>query len=142
MAVIKRAQAITQSSRVETVYSDFTTSFDIHPTKLDLVTTTNDEAVKRSIRNLLLTDRGERLFNPILGSDIRSLLFENFSPQTESSLRDYIETTINNYEPRANLIDVIVSALLEANAYSVTVVFSVINKSEPIVLDILLNRIR
>lgn len=142
MAVIKRSQTITQSSRVETVYSDFTTSFDIHPTKLDLVTTTNEEAVKRSIRNLLLTDRGERLFNPILGSDIRSLLFENFSPQTESSLRDYIETTINNYEPRANLIDVIVSAFPEANAYSVTVVFSVINKSEPIVLDILLNRIR
>jgi phage baseplate assembly protein W len=142
MAAIKRSQAVTQTARIETVYSDFTTSFDIHPSKLDVMVDTNEEAVKRSIRNLLLTDRGERLFNPTLGSDIRSLLFENFSPQTESTLRDYIETTINNYEPRANLVDVVITPFIEANAYSVTIVFSVINKSEPIVLDILLNRIR
>lgn len=142
MAAIRRSRLVTQTSQVEVVYSDFPVDFNIHPSKLDLMTVSNEESVKQSVKNILLTDRGERLFNPTMGSDIRSLLFENMSPQTESSLRDYIETAINNYEPRASLIDVIVSAMPDLNAYSVTVVFSVINKSEPVVLDILLNRIR
>lgn len=142
MALIKKAQKITQTARVEQIYSDFPSTFDIHPNKLDLVVKSNEESVKDSIRNILLTDRGEKLFNPIFGSDIRSLLFENFSPQTESSIREYVETSINNFEPRASLIDVIVSALPEINAYAVTVVFSVINKTDPVVLELILNRTR
>lgn len=142
MAVIKRSQAVTQTAYVEEIYADFPVDFKIHPNKLDLETYANEDAVKESIKSILLTDRGERLFNPILGSDIRSLLFENISPQTESTLREYIELAINNFEPRANIVDVIVSALPDVNAYSVTVVFSVINRSDPIQLDILLNRIR
>lgn len=142
MALIKKAQRITQTTRVEEIYSDITNTFDIHPAKLDVTTLTNEEAVKQSIHNLLRTNKGERLFNPVIGSNLQSLLFENITPQTESSLREYIEVTINNFEPRANLIDVIVSALPEINAYAATVVFSVINKSEPVVLDIILNRTR
>jgi phage baseplate assembly protein W len=142
MALIKKAQKITQTARTEQIYADFPSSFDIHPNKLDLVVKSNEESVKDSIRNILLTDRGEKLFNPIFGSDIRSLLFENFSPQTESSLREYIETSINNFEPRASLIDVIVSAVPEVNAYTATVVFSVINKTDPVVLELILNRTR
>lgn len=142
MAIIKRTRRNTQTARIEEVYSDFSTPFLVDPNKLDLVADVNEDAVKTSIKNILLTDRGERLFNPTFGSDIRSLLFENITPQTESSIREYIELSINNFEPRANIIDVVVSALPEANAYAVTIVFSVINRSEPIVLDILLNRIR
>lgn len=142
MAVIKRSQAITQTTRIEEIYADLPIDFKIHPNKLDLMVDINEDAVKESIRNILLTNRGERFFNPTFGSDINALLFENISPQTESSLREYIELAINNFEPRANLIDVIVSVVPDMNAYSATIVFSVINKSEPIVLDILLNRIR
>lgn len=142
MAVIKRAQLTTQTARAEKVYADLPVGFRIDSNKLDLEVDINEEAVKESIKGILLTNRGERLFNPTFGSDIRSLLFENISPQTESSLREYIELAIDNFEPRATLIDVIVTALPDANAYSVTVVFSVINRAEPIQLDILLNRIR
>lgn len=142
MAVIKRYQSITQTSKTETIYSDLTSNLNIHPTKLDVELDTNEEAIKQSIRNILFTNRGERLFNPTFGSDLTSLLFENMSPQTESSIREYIELAINNFEPRATIIDVIVSAIPDINAYSATVVFSVINRSEPIVLDIILNRIR
>lgn len=142
MAVIRKTRRNTQTARIEEVYSDITTPFLIQPNTLDLVKEINEDAVKASIKNILLTDRGERLFNPIFGSDIRSLLFENITPQTESLVREYVEQSINNFEPRANLIDVIVTASQDANAYAVTVVFSVINRSEPITLDILLNRTR
>lgn len=142
MAVIKRAQSFTQTVATEEVYADVTTSLSIHPTKLDLLVNINEDAVKRSIKNILMTDRGERLFNPTFGSDIKGLLFENFSPQTENQLKEYIEMTITNYEPRASLIDVIVQALPDANAYVVTIIFSVINKSEPVTLEFLLDRVR
>lgn len=142
MAVIKKTRRNTQTARVEELYSDIATPFYINSNTLDLVTETNEEAVKTSIRNIIFTDRGERFFNPIFGGNIRALLFEQMSPQTESLVRDYVEEAINNFEPRANLIDVIVTVLEEANAYAVTVVFSVINKSDPVTLEILLNRTR
>lgn len=142
MAIIKRAQSFTQTSRTEEVYADVTSSFAFHPTKLDLLMDVNEEAVKQSIKNILLTNRGERLFNPTFGSDLRSILFENFSPQTESQLKEYIEMSVNNYEPRAALIDVVVQAIPDLNAYSATIVFSVINKAEPITLEFLLDRVR
>jgi len=66
-----------------TYYSDIPTNFDVHPVKEDLVLVTNESAVKRSIRNLLLTDPYERFFNPLIGSGIRQTLFENVSKDTE-----------------------------------------------------------
>ncbi len=142
MAVIKKTRRNTQTARVEEIYSDLTTPFYINSNTLDLIVETNEDAVKASIKNILLTDRGERFFNPIFGGNIRALLFEQMSPQTESLVRDYVEEAINNFEPRANLIEVIVTVLEEANAYAVTIVFSVINKSDPVTLEILLNRTR
>ena len=142
MAVIKKTRRNTQTARVEEIYSDLATPFYINSNTLDLIVETNEDAVKASIKNILLTDRGERFFNPIFGGNIRALLFEQMSPQTESLVRDYVEEAINNFEPRANLIEVIVTVLEEANAYAVTIVFSVINKSDPVTLEILLNRTR
>ena len=142
MAAIKRSQSFTQTQKIPVLYADFTTSFAVHPNKLDLITDTNEEAVKRSIKNILFTNLGERVFNPTFGSNLRSLLFENMSPQSESSIKEYIELAIKNEEPRAQLMDVVVSALPDENSYAATIVFGVINNSEPIVLDFLLNRIR
>jgi len=142
MAIIKRVQAVTQKSGADRIYADFYNNFIIHPNKKDLVTSANDDAVKNAIRNLLLTDKGERLFNPLYGSNIRSLLFENVSPQSESLLREYITNSIENYEPRAQLIDVYVSALPDENAYNATIIFSVINSSQPVVLELILDRVR
>ena len=142
MAVIRKSQSRTQTQLNTIVYSDIFTNMNIHPSKLDLVLHYNEDSVSRSIRNILLTSRGERLFDPGFGSDIKSILFENFSPQTETMLREYIKIAIQNYEPRANLMDVAVSALIDQNAYAVTIIFSVINRSEPVTLQFLLNRIR
>lgn len=141
MAVVKRS-TLKETQKQNIYYSDLQTNLAIHPNKKDLTRTFNDDAVKRSIRNILLTNRGEKLMNPQFGSDIRSLLFENMTPVTESLLKDYVANAISNYEPRANIIAINVTALYDYDAYAITVVFSVINKKEPITLELLINRIR
>lgn len=125
-----------------TIYSDIPTNLTVHPIKGDLVLVTNEQSVKRSIRNLLLTDPFERPFNPALGSGIRSILFENIDQDTQFILQEKIKETILNYEPRANLYSVSVKALTDENAFSVTIVFSIINSLTPITLDLILRRVR
>ena len=125
-----------------TYYSDIPTNFDVHPVKEDLVLVTNESAVKRSIRNLLLTDPYERFFNPLIGSGIRQTLFENVSKDTEFFLKEKITETIVNYEPRADLISVGVKALPDENAYSASIIFAVSNSTQPVTLDLVLRRVR
>lgn len=124
------------------VYSDIPTNLDVHPIKEDLVLLFNENAVKRAIRNLLLTDPYERFFNPGIGAGIRQSLFENISPDTEYIIKERIRETIINYEPRANLYSVNVKALPDENSYSATIVFSVVNNTTPVTLDLVLRRVR
>ena len=139
--VIKKAKSTPQTARPVT-YSDFYSNFDLELVKKDLLSYKNEDSVKRSIRNILLTDKGERFFNPTFGSDIRKMLFENFSPSTEQVVADLIKTAIGNHEPRANVIDVNVSGDPDQNSMYINIVFSVINKAEPVTLGLILNRIR
>ena len=139
--VIKKAKSTPQTARPVT-YSDFYSNFDLELVKKDLLSYKNEDSVKRSIRNILLTDNGERFFNPTFGSDIRKMLFENFSPSTEQVVADLIKTAIGNHEPRANVIDVNVSGDPDQNSMYINIVFSVINKAEPVTLELILNRIR
>lgn len=124
------------------LYTDLTTNFTIHPVKGDLVLLKDSEAVKRSIRNLILTDPYERFFNPTIGSGINASLFENMSRDTESIIKIRVTETIENFEPRANLISVNVKALPDDNAYRVNIVFSVNNNVQPVQLDFILRRVR
>jgi phage baseplate assembly protein W len=141
MALIK--QLPTKETQKQVVYySDLQTNLAIHPNKKDLTTLNNEDSVKRSIRNILLTNRGEKLMNPLFGSDIRALLFENMNSVTESLLKDYISSSIANYEPRANVLAINVSALFDYDAYAITIFFSIINKKDPVTLELLINRIR
>ena len=142
MALVLRADRFTPSLKKDILYQDFLSSMQFSSDTSDLFLSTNEDSVKQSIINLLLTNPGEKLFNPTLGSEINKILFENITPQTTASLIKLIRNTIENFEPRAQLLDVIASPLEEENAYSITIVFSVINKTEPITLDLLLNRIR
>ena len=98
--VIRNNQSTTKQNKV--LYSDFKTSFDFSNVKKDLVADFNEESVKTSIKNILLTNRGERFFNPSFGSDIRYMLFENFNPTTEQVTSEliknptYFELNIDN----------------------------------------------
>lgn len=124
------------------VYSDFYTDLDKHPIQNVLLRKTNVDAVKQSIRNLLLTDKGERLFQPNLGGHIRGMLFENINPQTFLTMQEHIRDVLTAHEPRADVIDVVVSETFNQHEVQVSILFRVINVQEPITLEIILERIR
>ena len=91
-------------------FKDLSASFKINPLKRDLIELTNENAIARSIRNLLLTIPGEKPFNPALGSNISNLLFGQIDSRTASSIQSEIVDTIELFEPRVELIDVRVKA--------------------------------
>ena len=124
------------------VYSDFYTNFDKHPINNTLLRKTNVDAVKQSIRNLLLTDKGERLFQPNLGGNIRAMLFENITPQTFVTMKDHIKDVLAAHEPRADVLDVVISDTSNDHEVQVQIVFAILNLQEPVTLELILERIR
>lgn len=136
---------LTPTSTKEEVYSDFLNDLTLHPIRKDVSRNLNEESVKRAIKNILLTNYYERPFRPKFGANITKYLFEPLTPITLSLIRSDIVNAITNYEPRANIIDVTVSAdNTDDNSISVTVVFSVINNSNPVTLitTLALDRVR
>ncbi len=123
-------------------YSDFTRNFALHPVSSDLARITDFEAVRSSIRNLILTDKYERLLDPNIGSNIRRALFDPMDGATAKVIQDYIRETISNYEPRATLQDVIVIPDYDNNTYTVTIYFSVTFSEEIQTVEFFLTRVR
>jgi len=132
----------TAASIKEIISSDFHKDLSLVPGKGDIARKSNEEAVKESIKNLVLTGRGERPFQPDLGCDVRELLFENATPQTLELMKTTIENVIKTYEPRCNLIGVDVTGAIDSNTISITIVFTLINTLEPVSFNIILDRIR
>lgn len=124
------------------LYSDFKKDLEVNLLTDDIAIIRDDESVKEAIRNLVLTDRGERLMQPQLGAGIRELLFENLTPATLELIRDRVQSTIEIYEPRADIIDVTASGSLDENEVYVTVRFYISNKEQPVTLDVILERTR
>jgi phage baseplate assembly protein W len=112
--------------RVSRGFKDLSMSFQVNPINYDLITLKNESAIARSIRNLVLTYPGERFFNENLGSKVSRSLFENIDEISASVIKDEIENTINNYEPRVDLIDVIVDPDYDNNNFNVTVNYYII----------------
>ena len=92
--------------RVSRSFKDISLSFDPHPVTNDLPVLRNERAISRSVRNLVQTIPGERFFNPVLGSQVRRLLFDFIDVATADSIEDEILTTISNFEPRVNNVQV------------------------------------
>ena len=89
-------------------FLDLSASFQNNPLSNDLITLKNENAIARSVRNLILTTQGERPFQPVLGSNVNNLLFENMDKLTAAALKDEIRNTIENYEPRVEINEIIV----------------------------------
>lgn len=143
MANVQRKDLYTPLTKQVEYFSDFYSNLDSHPIKKDLLRATNENAVKQAIKNLLLTNRGEHFFDGInIGSDITRHLFENAGPASDSVLADLVRTMIQNFEKRCNIVDVFVTSDETSRAVAVTVVFTLINKQEPITLEVILDRIR
>jgi phage baseplate assembly protein W len=112
--------------RVSKGFKDLSMSFQVNPINYDLIALKNESAIARSIRNLVFTYPGEKFFNENLGSKVSRSLFENIDEISASVIKDEIENTINNYEPRVNLIDVIVSPNYDNNEFNVTVNYRIV----------------
>jgi phage baseplate assembly protein W len=127
---------------IQKIYSDIDFTFTRKPVTNDVALSFDQQAVIRSIRNILLTKQYEKKFNPTFGSNVDALLFENVSPLTASALESEITTAIQNYEPRATIQSVVVSALPDENAYSVSLTFFIENATQPTTITLLLQRDR
>lgn len=137
-----RAERYTNLKVTPVYYTDFLNDFQKNPNSGALASLTNDEAVKNSIKNLILTNQGERFYQPLIGSQIRAMLFEPFSVTTKNTIEQLIREAINNYEPRAQLHDVRVDDDIDRNGVYVTIVFSIINIPTPVNLNLFLSRVR
>jgi len=113
--------------RSRRVYKDLNLNFGINPVTGDVTTVTDVIAVKRSVRNLLLTNHYDRPFHPEIGSNVPALLFENVGPITGNQLQRAIEEMIGNFEPRARITAVECVPIAESNSYNITIHFYVEN---------------
>ena len=117
--------------RLSRGFKDLSASFQTSPLNNDLIALKNESAIARSVRNLVLTARGERPFQPILGTGVSRLLFENMDKLTASSIRSEIRTTIENYEPRVEINEILVEPDFEGNAFHVTLQYFIIGIDVP-----------
>ena len=113
--------------RSSRVYKDLNLNFSANPVTGDVTTVTDVIAVKRSVRNLLLTNHYDRPFHPEIGSNVPALLFENVGPITGNQLQRAIEEMIGNFEPRARVENVECTPIVDQNKYSVSIYFYVEN---------------
>ena len=123
-------------------YSDLDLDFAKNPLSLDVNIKTDVDAVKRSIKNLIIPGRYERLFQPDLSAGVSGLLFEQLTPGTKNTIETRIRQTIQKNEPRANLRNVQVLEDFDNNELKVTVDFTVVNISSPVNLEFTLRRLR
>jgi phage baseplate assembly protein W len=127
----------------EVVFSDVNVSFTPHPVTGKLPVLKNADAVKRAVRNLILTNFGERPYEPLYGGNVRAMLFENTDdPLLDSLIRSRIETAIDKYEPRAKVESVVVDVKPDSNALVIKIRFMVFNERFPVDLEVAIERVR
>ena len=131
-----------KSKRSARIYSDLNLDFLQNTATKDIQKITDVESVKRAVRNLVNLNHYEKPFHPEIGSNLRAMLFENMTPQMNVLISRQIEELIQNYEPRARLIQVKTLPLFDRNAYAVSINFQVVNQPEPVVVETLLERLR
>jgi len=125
-----------------TKYSDIDLNFSRNPVTNDVSILTDASAIKAAVKNLILTDIGERPFNPSLGSSIRGLLFEPASPIIASEIEARIRTVLRNFEPRIEIIRVDVVVQIERNEFEVTIGFRMTGDTRTTLVPITLKRLR
>jgi phage baseplate assembly protein W len=118
-------------TRISRSFKDISLSFEPHPVTGDLPILKNESAIRRSVRNLVETIPTERFFNSLIGSNVRSSLFDFVDIGTASIIQDQIETTLDNYEPRVENVVVEVDPQPDTNTFNVTVIFDIVGQEFP-----------
>ena len=114
--------------RQSRAFKDISLSFKRHPVTNDILALRNEDAIKRSVRNLVETINEERFFNSLLGSRVKESLFEVPDNTIRATLKSQIENSILNFEPRVNLTDVIINHPNDSNDLEVTVIYDIIGQ--------------
>ena len=123
-------------------FKDLDLNFNIHPVKKDINRNIGPMAVINSVKNLVLTNHYEKPFRPEIGSNVRRLLFENLDVVTATTIRNEIQRMIENYEPRASIINLKVNADFDNNGFKVYMEFYIVNQTSPVTINFFLERIR
>jgi phage baseplate assembly protein W len=140
---MSRADRITPTTKRTENYSDFLINFDRNPISGELARSTDERAVIRSIRNLIHTNRGERLYASDIGCSIKKILFEPADPVTTDLLISAIRTTITQHEPRAILKQIDAQINEDQSAYTLNIALALVNSpSDVFSFSTVLKRVR
>lgn len=142
MAQLTRAETLTGTKKKIEFFSDFLDNFGKSPVGDQLGKVINEKSVNQSLKNILMTNLGERPFQPYIGSDITSMLFEPNVAENYDLLETAIKRSIEISEPRVNLIQVLFPDPGDENTMEITLIYNLINNPEPISLSIILRRVR
>ena len=131
-----------ESQRSAKIYRDLDLDFQVNSATKDIQKLSDVEAVKRSVRNLILTNHYERPFHPEIGSNLRGMLFENITPQMTHAISKQIDLLLKNFEPRCRLVQINVQPFIERNGYRASISFFVVNTPERVEVETFLERLR
>jgi len=130
MAIIKRT------------IRDLDLNFTRNPSTKDVAFRVGDQAIIRSVRNLVFLANYEKPFHPEIGSSVRQQLFENYGPLATQNIKRAIQDVIKNFEPRVTLKEVVVQAREDENKFEVSIQFFIVNNTAPTVITLFLERVR
>ena len=141
------AESVNESSRTTFLYKDFSLFFTPNPVTADVTTITDVQDIKRAVRNLVMTNKWDRLFHPEIASGVRESLFEPFGPVTVSNIRDKIKNILDNYEPRVKVLSVDVNDPTgfsqDNNKLNIQINFALLNEPNMVQeVDVMLERVR
>ena len=140
--MVTRAETLTSSNKKTEYFSDIPNSFATTIFGNELTKVINERSITQSIKNLVYTNLGERPFQPNIGCDITSMLFEPNYRDYSSEIELFVRNTISNFEPRAEVIEVLFPPPQDENSVEITLIYRVINNPEPITLNLVLKRVR
>ena len=124
-------------------FKDINLSFKRHPVTNDLVVIKNEDAIKKSVKNIIFTILGEKPYMPLFGSSVNNSLFELSNPLDHVRISDEIQSTLLNYEPRINNIQVTVSNYPDSNELNATIQYDITGVASPSqTVDVLLQPAR
>ena len=130
------------ATKRQRTFSDLDLNFTAHPVTGDVARLYDENAIKRSVRNLLQTNNFEKPFHSEIGSQIRALLFEPASPVLNTMLKRVITDTVTTFEPRVVVNSVTVSSNQDNNSLNVTLIFTIVNTVNPVTMNVVLQRTR
>lgn len=142
MAVVSYADKFTVTPLRAERYSDFYNNMDKNFGTKDLARLTNEDAIIRSLKNIIFTRRGERPFQPEFGCNLTNMLFENFNQFTAETIQTEVKTAVENFEPRVKTINVFIRESQDMHTFEVYLYFTTINNPETVTISFLLSRIR